>query len=110
MHLSIIFLHWLTFRDQKLPGWPKLPLNQSEGELLLNQPCSRFGHCISFFLTCNYKFAIEPSFVLNRVRIVKNYLSSSALDLSQDDILTLNEYNSFGRDSSKSMHEAPNSR
>ncbi|XP_057531621.1 uncharacterized protein LOC130809815 isoform X3 [Amaranthus tricolor] len=45
-----------------------------------------------------------------RVRIVKNYLSSSALDLSQDDILTLNEYNSFGRDSSKSMHEAPNSR
>ncbi|CAO2834492.1 unnamed protein product [Amaranthus hypochondriacus] len=45
-----------------------------------------------------------------RVRILKNYLSTSALDLSQDDILMLNEYNSFGRDSSKSMHEAPYSR
>uniref|UniRef100_A0A803LV03 AAA+ ATPase domain-containing protein n=1 Tax=Chenopodium quinoa TaxID=63459 RepID=A0A803LV03_CHEQI len=40
-----------------------------------------------------------------RVRVAKNYLSCGGLDLSQDDILKLNEYDFCRRDSSKSTPE-----
>lgn len=45
---------------------------------------------------------IELNYVLCRVRVAKNYLSSGGLDLSQDDISKLNEYDLYRSDLSKS--------
>jgi len=43
------------------------------------------------------KLIAELHFVISRVRVAKNYLSSGGLDLSSDDISLLNEYNSYGK-------------
>jgi hypothetical protein len=96
-----ISLHCATFQDQKLPVCLEALARQEDGGM-----CSErlIGFLAVFLIiggTSLASFSISRMIFQCRGRAARHYLSTGSLGLSPEDILFLDQYNFFGKNSSQ---------
>lgn len=101
LYSASISLHCATFQDQKLPVCLEALARPEDGGMYSER---LVGFLADFLIIGGTSLAIFAQLVVIfqcRGRAARHYLSTGSLSLSPEDILFLDQYNSFGKISSQ---------